>query len=59
MRQTTRKLCCIPCAGYQEVDSADWGFMVNVGVSLVAYSFRSKKPSPGLKRNPILPLLVG
>jgi hypothetical protein len=36
MRQTTRKLCCIPFAGYQEVDSADWGFMVNVGAGLVA-----------------------
>jgi len=59
MRQTTRKLCCIPCAGYQEVDSAAWGFMVNVGAGLVAYSFRPKKPSLGLRRNPILPLLVG
>jgi len=34
------------------------GFMVNLIAGLVAYSFRPKKPSLGLKRDPLLPMLV-
>jgi hypothetical protein len=35
------------------------GFMVNLIAGLVAYSFRPKKPSLGLQRDPLLPMLVG
>ena len=34
------------------------GFMVNVGAGLVAYSFRPKKPSLGLRHDPRLPMLL-
>ena len=34
------------------------GFMVNVVAGLVAYSFRPKKPSLGLRHDPMLPMLV-
>ena len=34
------------------------GFMVNLIAGLVAYSFRPKKPSLGLTRDPLLPMLV-
>jgi len=34
------------------------GFMVNLIAGLVAYSFRPKKPSLGLNRDPLLPMLV-
>lgn len=34
------------------------GFMVNLVAGLIAYSHRPKKPSLGLKRDPMLPLLV-
>ena len=34
------------------------GFMVHLIAGLVAYSFRPKKPSLGLKRDPLLPMLV-
>ena len=34
------------------------GFLVNLIAGLVAYSFRPKKPSLGLKRDPLLPMLV-
>lgn len=34
------------------------GFMVNVVAGLVAYSFRPTKPSLGLRREPLMPMLV-
>jgi hypothetical protein len=34
------------------------GFMVNLVAGLVAYSHRPKKPSLGLRRDPLLPILV-
>jgi hypothetical protein len=34
------------------------GFMVNLVAGLVAYSYQSKKPSLGFRRDPRLPLLV-
>ena len=35
------------------------GFMVNLIAGLVAYSLRPKKPSRGIRRDPLLPMLVG
>jgi hypothetical protein len=34
------------------------GFIVNVVAGLIAYSHRPKKPSLGLRRNPLVPMLV-
>jgi Transposase DDE domain len=34
------------------------GFMVNLVAGLVAYSYRPKKPSLGLRRDPVLPILA-
>jgi hypothetical protein len=34
------------------------GFRVNVVAGLIAYSHRPKKPSLGLRRNPLGPMLV-
>lgn len=34
------------------------GFMVNVVAGLIAYSYQPKKPSRGLRRAPLLPMLV-
>jgi hypothetical protein len=34
------------------------GFMVNLVAGLIAYSHRPKKPSLGLRRDPLLPMLV-
>ena len=34
------------------------GFMVNLVAGLVAYSFRPTKPSLGLRREPLMPMLV-
>jgi Transposase DDE domain len=34
------------------------GFMVNLLAGLVAYTYQPKKPSLGLKRNPLLPVIV-
>jgi hypothetical protein len=34
------------------------GFMVNLLAGLIAYSYQPKKPSLGLKRDPLLPVLI-
>jgi hypothetical protein len=34
------------------------GFMVNLVAGLVAYSYRPTKPSLGLRRDPLVPMLV-
>jgi transposase len=34
------------------------GFMVNLLAGLVAYSYQPKKPSLGIRRNPMLPVLI-
>jgi hypothetical protein len=34
------------------------GFMVNLLAGFVAYTYQPKKPSLGLKRNPLLPVIV-
>ena len=34
------------------------GFMVNLVAGLIAYSHRPKKPSLGLRRDPLVPMLV-
>jgi hypothetical protein len=35
------------------------GFMVNLVAGLVAYSYQPKKPSLGLRRTPLLRMLMG
>jgi hypothetical protein len=35
------------------------GFMVNLVAGLVAYTYQPKKPSLGLRRDPMLPVLIG
>jgi hypothetical protein len=34
------------------------GFMVNLVAGLIAYSYQPKKPSLGLRRDPLLPVLI-